>query len=128
MEAFTDNQGNSFALRKGMSTKYPLTLLMMEMAEELRHKNLQLDLKWTKRDNNVGADSLTNEDFSDFSKELRVEVKEEDLKWKVLDALCPRSSQLFEEVKALKEARREADRARSAHGRVLRKRKILGRW
>ncbi len=128
MEAFTDNQGNSFTLRKGMSTKYPLTLLMMEMAEELRQKNLRLDLKWTKRDNNVGADSLTNEDFSDFSKELRVEVKEEDLKWRVLDALYPRSSQLFEEVKALKEARREANRARSARGRVLRKRKILGRW
>ena len=84
MEAFTDNQGNSFALRKGMSTKYPLTLLMMKMAEELRQKNLRLDLKWTKRDNNVGADSLTNEDFSDFSKELRVEVKEEDLRWRVL--------------------------------------------
>ena len=36
--AFTDNQGNQFIMRKGMSMKFPLTLLMMEMEEELREK------------------------------------------------------------------------------------------
>jgi len=32
VEAFTDNKGNSFALKKALSTKFPLTLLVMELA------------------------------------------------------------------------------------------------
>ena len=32
VEAFTDNKGNSFALKKAMSTEFPLTLLVMELA------------------------------------------------------------------------------------------------
>lgn len=32
VEVFTDNKGNSFASKKAMSTKFPLTLLVMELA------------------------------------------------------------------------------------------------
>ena len=46
--AFTDNQGNAFALKKGMSTRYPITLLLMELAEEMRAIDLRLDLIWVK--------------------------------------------------------------------------------
>ena len=35
-EAFTDNKGNEFILKKGMSTKYPITLLVIEVSETLR--------------------------------------------------------------------------------------------
>jgi hypothetical protein len=32
-----------------MSTKYLLTLLLMELTEELRRKDLRLDLEWVRR-------------------------------------------------------------------------------
>ena len=35
-EAFTDNRVNAFILRKGLSTKYPATLLVIKLAETLR--------------------------------------------------------------------------------------------
>lgn len=34
-EAFTDNKGNAFILRKGLSTKYPVTLLVIEVLRRL---------------------------------------------------------------------------------------------
>ena len=43
--AKTDNQGNGFALRKFMTSKYLGTVLLMEMAEELRSHDLGLDLQ-----------------------------------------------------------------------------------
>ena len=49
MEAFTDNKGNSYALRKAMSTKFPLTLLVMELAEEMRANGTVVELSWIRR-------------------------------------------------------------------------------
>jgi hypothetical protein len=36
----TDNQGNSFAISKMMSTKFPLTILLTEMSEQMRAERL----------------------------------------------------------------------------------------
>ena len=40
-----------------MPTKFPLAILLMELAEELRARDLGMDLEWIKRDENVAADS-----------------------------------------------------------------------
>ena len=122
--AFTDNQGNAFALKKGMSTRYPITLLLMELAEEMRAIDLRLDLIWVKREENEDADSLTNEDFEKFEEEMRVKIDEKQVQWRILDRLYERSSQLFEEVKSLKEKKR----AEKPTGGVSKRRKILERW
>eukprot|EP00435_Cladocopium_sp_Y103_P055789 s679_g18.t1 len=102
MRAFTDNRGNSFALAKGMSTKFPLTILLMELAEELRSKDAKMDLEWVGRDDNTKADDLSNGRIEEFSPELRVEVDARDIGWKVLERLQKRSEELYDGVKALK--------------------------
>ena len=51
-EAFTDYRGNSFILRKGLSTKYPVTLLVIEVAETLRRYDAYATLTWVRRDGN----------------------------------------------------------------------------
>eukprot|EP00435_Cladocopium_sp_Y103_P014947 s1451_g3.t1 len=102
MRAFTDNRGNSFALNKGMSTKYPLTLLLLELAEELRDKDIGMDLEWIRRDDNTVADDLSNGRCDAFDPQLREEVTAKTLRWLVLEDLQKRSEELYEELKSLK--------------------------
>lgn len=128
VKAFTDNKGNSFAVAKGMSTKYPLTIMVMELAEELRMRNLRMDLEWVKRDSNTVADDLSNGKIEDFDPALREEVSAEGLEWRVLSGLQKRSEELYEAVKTLKGQGREA---RSAKGPCQTRGvsgKVLAKW
>ena len=52
-----------------MTTKYPSMLILLETAEELSHKNCELQLRWIRRDINQLADDLTNEEFKEFDPE-----------------------------------------------------------
>ena len=47
-----------------MTTKFPSTLTLMELAEELSAKNCELQLQWIRRDLNQLADDLTNDSFA----------------------------------------------------------------
>ena len=48
MRAYTDNRGNAFALVRGMSKKYPLTILLMDLSEEMKLLDFKLDLGETR--------------------------------------------------------------------------------
>ncbi|CAE7463581.1 unnamed protein product, partial [Symbiodinium pilosum] len=62
----TDNQGNTYAVTKLMSTKYALPILLMELSETLRLGSIFLDLRWVFRERNQWADDLTNGEFGHF--------------------------------------------------------------
>ena len=67
-------------LRKAMTTKFPSTLVLMELAEELSAKNCELQLQqWIRRDLNQLADDLTNENFASFDPNFRIDLKGEAL-------------------------------------------------
>ena len=53
-------------LKKAMTTKYPLVLILMEMAQELALKNCELQLQWMRGDFSQLADDLTNEELAKF--------------------------------------------------------------
>lgn len=106
-EAFTDKWGNAFILRKGLSTKFPVTLLVIEVAETLRRYDAFATLTWVRRDGNVLADALTNEDFSSFEPQKRENVEEEKLQWFVMDKRLQRSEELFNEIKEHKKEKSE---------------------
>ena len=125
-EAFTDNKGNEFILNKGMSTKFPITLLVIESSETLRKKGATADLRWIRREDNQRADDLTNEEFVAFESWRRRRIAEENCKWEVLGELLPESKQLYKEVQAFKEKRRsekvkKKEERRKGH-------KFFGRW
>ena len=42
----TDNLGNGSLLNKLMSSKYPLSALLMEFGEQLRHSGVRPDARW----------------------------------------------------------------------------------
>lgn len=128
VKAFTDNRGNSFAISKGMSTKYPLTILIMELAEELREQDLQMDLVWIRREENTVADDLSNEKIDAFSPELREEIIAGEMDWKVLRRLQKRGEELYEELKSLKLQGRKPDAAKGPRATSGVRGKLLAKW
>ena len=126
VEAFTDNQGNSFALKKGMSTKYPLTVLIMELSELMAQRKLQVNLKWVKRDDNQGADDLTNLEFEKFELTRREAVHKDELDWLVMDDLLRESEALYREVREKQELKKAQKKASSKIS--TKKGKVFDRW
>ena len=54
----TDNQGNPYAVNRLMSTKYPLNVLVMQLAVSLEESQTWLDLQWVPREENALAEKL----------------------------------------------------------------------
>ena len=82
--AGTDNKGNMFVVNKMLTTKLPLSAVLMQLAVALAARNLWLDVAWIPRESNVEADSLTNDDFSAFDPALRIPVIWEELPTEVM--------------------------------------------
>ena len=118
----TDNLGNCWVVSKLMCTKFPLVCILGELAVQLRDRNLALGLEWVPRLQNEEADGLTNEDFSIFTAERRMNVELDHVRFKVLpdlfkvgedlhhDIVLRRASRVRQAAKGLKKVRlRESD-------------------
>ena len=103
IKGYTDNQSNESLLKKFMTSKFPSTLILMELAEELTAKRCELKLHWLRRDEHQLADDLTNEKFDSFDKEFRVPLKGVDIQWRILDKLTESAEGFYQELKARKE-------------------------
>ena len=125
-KAFTDNRGNAFALKRGMSTKFPLTLLIMELAEEMREKDLKLDLEWIKRDFNTDADDLSNGEWKNFDESMRIHLGPDGAEWKVLGELMKRGEDLYKEIAEFKEEKKRSKQEGLA--KLAKGRKLLPKW
>ena len=106
IRGYADNQSNEALLRKAMTTKFPSTLILMELAEELSAKNCELQLQWIRRDLNQLADDLTNENFASFDPNFRVDLKGEALEWRVLGRLLAHATSYFEELGSAKRTKK----------------------
>eukprot|EP00435_Cladocopium_sp_Y103_P012380 s1532_g3.t1 len=74
LTALTDNLSISYVLRKYLSCKFPLSVILLELTCQLKKIGMELDLHWVPRGQNVPADSLTNGRYGDFSKGKRIEA------------------------------------------------------
>ena len=102
----TDNQGNSWVLSRLMTTKFPLLIVLGELAYQLRGMDLELALNWSPRDQNEEADALTNGDFTAFDEKLRIGTKVEDVNFKILPELVKVSEDLYLAIQEGKKASR----------------------
>ena len=75
IKGYTDNQSNEARLKKFMTSKFPSTLILMKLAEELTAKRSELKLQWLRRDENQLADDFTNEKFDVFDMDTRIPLK-----------------------------------------------------
>ena len=121
LSASTDNLGNTYVLNHFMSCKYPLSIVVMELAVQLKKLGLEMDLKWIPRGQNSEADSLTNSEFMGFDTSKRITVEFEDMKFDVMDKLMAKAADLDEEIKLAKSSK-EAKSDRPAESMHKRKR------
>ena len=117
----TDSQGNSFLLDKLLTTKYPLGVVLMELACQSSRKRASLRARWIPRFQNEEADALTNSDFRHFKAENRVDVRLDQLEFLVMDSLFAVGEAYLEELAQLKEG--EKRRVESEGVTPARKRK-----
>ena len=73
--AGTDNQSNEHLVRRLFTTKLPLGLVCMELAAQLSHRHLDLNLVWRRREENAEADDLTNQRFEAFDPARRLDTQ-----------------------------------------------------
>ena len=102
LTAFTDNVANTYVLKKFLTSKFPLSVILLELVTQLKMAGLELDLGWVPRDQNTPADSLTNGIFDGFTETERIKVDFKDLKWLVLDEFMAKAGELDSEVKLAK--------------------------
>ena len=123
MSCGTDNQGNSHLLDWMMTTKYPLGVVLMELAHQMRIRRLVLRAHWLPRLENEEADALTNLDFRHFTPELRIPVDLDTLEFGVLRGLFEHGESYLAELEKRKvEAKAARDQATRAGGESKRKR------
>ncbi len=112
LKAYSDNQGNTSALNKLSTTKYPLNVVTMELASTLEDLGLQLDLRWVPRDLNEEADNLSKGIYTGFEPSRRVPLAVEEVKWHVLDEFMKLGANFCQETKRLREQHHQGP----AHG------------
>ena len=105
LQGVTDNLGNTFALTKLMTSKFPLVVILSEVAAQLRARQMSLHLGWAPRDQNEEADVLTNGDFSQFDVSRRIPVDVQTIPWHVLPRMLRMSEDIYGEVQRKKIAR-----------------------
>ena len=87
MSCSTDNQGNSFLLDRLLTTKYPLGVILMQLAHEMRRRRLLLRARWLPRLQNQEADDLTNYEYHHFDPKKRIPVDLGNLGFELMDSL-----------------------------------------
>jgi hypothetical protein len=120
----TDNKGNSFIVKKFMTTKLPVAAILMALAEIMRDRGISLDLIWVPREENAAADSLTNLDFSLFCPELRIPISLSSLRLDRVLSLLSVSEDFRAQLSDLKKRRAEASLADGGPRRRRKKREL----
>ena len=121
----TDNGGNPFVTAKMMTTKWPLAAILMEIGVQVRKRQVELNLGWIPRLQNIEADAITNSEYGHFKEENRVPTSVEELNKQFI--LLPKLLEVGQEfVLGLKEAK-EVPRQDSGKSQRKRKRPMSDR-
>ena len=83
----TDNKAAESLSAKGLSTKFPLMIVLMEYLAICERKHMRVQLEWRPRESNVEADDLTNLEFGKFDLKKRISVSWSDLKFPMIEML-----------------------------------------
>jgi hypothetical protein len=99
----TDNKGNTHLLDRMLTTKYPLGIVLMELAHQMRLRRVVLRAHWLPRLENEEADALTNMDFRHFDQSKRIHVELKDLRFGILDHLFEAGEDYIGQVESIKQ-------------------------
>ena len=82
-------------LTRGITTKFPLVCVLMEMSAQLEQKRARLDLDWVPRELNQEADDLSNLRLDGFSPDLCMASRPSDIRFLVLDGLVAEAAKFY---------------------------------
>ena len=81
MPTWTDNRGNGAAVNKRMTTRYPASAVLMELASQMKAMAFKVQVEWTPRSGNQEADKLANGNTARISPALRIGIEAGELRW-----------------------------------------------
>ena len=99
LTALTDNLANTHVLTRYGSSRYPLSIVAMELAVQLDLAGIDLQLQWVPRAQNQPAGDLTNDRFEDFDEQNRLHVDFEKLPFRVMSKLLEKAGELDSELR-----------------------------
>lgn len=110
----TDNQGNSFAIRKMATTKCPFVCVLIELAVQCRKRRISLHVGWLPREQNVLADELSYGATHNFSPPREVKLDLAKLEFEVLEEMLAHADSMYESIAERKERARSKQAAQRA--------------
>ena len=113
----TDNQGNSYLLDRMMTTRYPLGVILMELAHQMKRRHVLLRARWLPRSQNQEADDLTNYEYRHFDPAKRIHIEFADLNLSLMDSLF-RAGDEYEAELARARARAKAAKQAGLEGKL----------
>ena len=116
MTCSTDNQGNSFLLDRLLTTRYPLGVVLMELAHQMKIRRTLLRARWLPRLQNQEADDLTNDEFRHFDPKKRIKVEMADLEFRIMNSLFSVGDAYMAELEAARTAEKEKLARRKVRG------------
>ena len=117
--AFTDNKSNGYVVNKLMTTRFPLCVVVMELAAQAERRGVRLEAEWTPRDRNQEADDLSNLRTNSFDPQREVKINLKGQSWLVLPALLE-AGQQFHAQKAAEVQQRKLE---ELHGKRKKRKK-----
>ena len=87
----TDNKSTSHLVRKRLSTKWPVMIVLMDFLGCCEQLQLRCHLDWRPRDANVEADQLTNGIFTAFDSNKRLDLRWNELEFPMIKLLMAAS-------------------------------------
>lgn len=93
----TDNQRNTHAVTKLMTTKFPLLAFVAELAVQMEAGGWDLELAWVPRDQNQEADAITNDLVDQFDLARRISTAGLDEKFLVLRKMLDLGDTFYKE-------------------------------
>ena len=128
ISAGTDNLGNRHLVSRLLTTKFPLCVVLMQLAWILHTQDLELRLDWLPRLQNREADALTNGDFSGFDPNLRVDLQPGHLLQEQFQEILAKGSDLYKEVKELRAKRKAGLVKPEVAPKKVRGSDLIGTW
>lgn len=128
-KAVTDNQGNSYAVTRMATTRYPLCCVMMQLAHIARIRRLKLQAQWESRDKNALADRISKGDFTGLNESKRLAVNLE--VFDVMKRMLASGRALYDEVSQLRADAKQAKKdmlCSSAMRRTKKRRFESSKW
>lgn len=128
MTGFTDNLSNAYLIDRFLTTKFPASLVLMELAKQLDFYNLDLDLAWIPREQNEPSDDLSKGRYEKFDQLKMIKIDFSELNFLVLKDMLEAAMAMDKEIQEKKVSKPKAERTPGDKTPADQKLRLLQPW